>query len=284
MEWNRLLSWEAFFQKMEEMEKNFPELSLKILGKSEDDREIGGLFYGTGEKTLICCGGVHGRENVNPYVLLGMLEKYAGEKIKFPGYTLLFIPLLNPDGYEIARAGFETIRNPKLRQICQASGVNPEEWKNNARNVDINRNFPSIHYKPKDDKAYSNSEKETKVLTKTIRQYPNGAFLDFHSRGEIIYYYRTALWEGYNQRQYLLAKQIQEHTGYALGNKWDDLDGDLTGGNTVHFYSEYTKNPAITIETVSESAGFPIPLFWQEKVYEQVHKVPEVVTRFLLRF
>lgn len=281
MEWNQLLPFDDYLRKMVELDEKYSDISMKVLGKSEDDREICGLFYGEGNKTLICCGGVHGRENINPYVLLGMLVRYAENKVDFGDYTLLFIPLLNPDGYEIVRAGFESIKNPWLRTICKESGRNPREWKNNARNVDINRNFPSVHYKPEREGSYSGSEKETKTLIQVIRHYREGAFLDFHSRGKVIYYYRTALSEKYNERQLSLAKELQKSTGYTLGNKWDDLDKNFSGGNTVHFYSEFTKNPAITLETVPGDESFPISPLWQEKVFEQVKNVPEITIRFL---
>lgn len=280
MEWNQLLPYEKYLTEMKNLTIKYPEITVKVLGKSEDNREICGLFYGDGEKTLICCGGVHGRENINPYVLLRILEKYGKEKREFGDFSLLFIPMLNPDGYEIARAGFSTLKNLRLRRLCQESGIEPKEWKNNARNVDINRNFPSIHYKPDREGAYSGSEKETQILIKVIQHYPKGAFLDFHSRGEMIYFYRTVLSDKYNERQFLLAKELQKSTGYALGNKWDDLDGNLTGGNTVHFYSEFTKNPAITLETVPETVGFPISPLWQEKVFVQIGEVPENMIRF----
>ncbi len=258
---NSLLDYESYLLQAKELAGRYDIIRYEKMGKSKEDREIFGLFYGAGEKTIICCGGVHGRENVNPYVLLQMLKEYAEKKKIFDGYKLLMIPLLNPDGYEKART--------------------VPEWKNNGNNIDINRNFPSVHYKLERDGEYAGSEMETQILINQIKKYPDGAFLDFHSRGEIIYYYRTAMDEKYNKTQLLLAKELEKVTGYTIGNEQDDLDDRLSGGNTVHFYSEYTKNPAITIETVPEIIQFPISPIWQKIVYEQTKNVPETVIRFL---
>jgi g-D-glutamyl-meso-diaminopimelate peptidase len=104
------------------------------IGASHDNRDIVLLKLGLGQKYMVCIGGVHGRETINPVVLLRIIEYYAEyymnyheqrydlmRKLKSPNlylkeeyvqmlygacinellktFTILIVPLLNPDGY-----------------------------------------------------------------------------------------------------------------------------------------------------------------------------------------
>ena len=65
-------------------------------------------------------------------------------------YSIYFLPLMNPDGYEIALRGFSEIRNPLFGNIAAAKGILHTEWKENGRGVDINRNFPCASYQARE--------------------------------------------------------------------------------------------------------------------------------------
>ena len=123
-------TYERISREMEKLVQQFGEiLSYKVIGYSHDEREIRMMRLGLGEKVLFCTAGVHGRESINPIILLKMIEEYARaytERAMLAGcydmrqilqqYSILWIPVVNPDGYCIAMEGFEVIRNPKLRQ------------------------------------------------------------------------------------------------------------------------------------------------------------------------
>ncbi|HPU63300.1 MAG TPA: M14 family zinc carboxypeptidase [Mobilitalea sp.] len=47
------------------------------IGKSHDNRDIVMLKLGTGKKYILFCAGVHGRETINPIILLKIAEYYA---------------------------------------------------------------------------------------------------------------------------------------------------------------------------------------------------------------
>ncbi|MBP1755319.1 MAG: hypothetical protein H6Q59_1717 [Firmicutes bacterium] len=286
--------YDRFRKVTEDLAKQYDSiLKCVTIGESHDNRDILLLKLGLGKKYIICCGGVHARETINPVVLLRIVEYYADlyinyrqkrlnlkKKLTSPNvhlkeeyeqmlydaciyellqtYTILLVPLLNPDGYMIAQYGFDSIRDPKLRDLCIGKDYDPTEWKENARGIDINRNFPSQFWSKKFEGDYPASENETKALIRLFQEYPSLGFLDFHSRGKSIYYYRNRMPEHYNKRQLDIANRLCEITGYELVPPEEEIDPGDTGGNTVHYYSEYFHKPALTIETVEDEANFPL--------------------------
>ena len=275
------------------------------IGKSHDNRDIVLLKLGVGQKHMVCCAGVHARETVNPVVLLKIAEFYAElysnyrkqkknfknllgstdanmrmeyEQLLFGAcifellktFTILMVPLLNPDGYMIALQGFEALREPGLREKCESMQISSAEWKANARGVDINRNFPSLLWKEKWKTDIPASENETRALIQLFNEYKTIGFLDFHSRGRAIYYHRSVMPESYNIRQLEIARRLREITNYDLVPPEEEMEADDSGGNTVHYYSEHFYKPALTIETVEEEAVFPLREQYRETVFEEL--------------
>ena len=284
MDWNVYDTYEMLIERMHQLEIAYsPVLQVKMIGKSHDERPIPMMQLGFGEKTLICTGGVHGREIVNPGVLTAMTEEYCmayeegcmidGFDVKrlLLDYTICIIPLLNPDGYMIAQYGFEQIENPVLRHSAIMKGIPYIEWKYNARGVDINRNFPAKSYRKQFPGDYPMSENETRALIRVFQSYKTFAYIDVHSRGKCIYFYRNAMSKAYNQRQQHIAEKLVRLTGYTPGQKEEEFMDPKSGGNTVHYYSEYYKKPAITIETVPEEADFPLDVCYLKQTFCEIH-------------
>ncbi len=275
------------------------------IGASHDNRDIVLLKLGSGQKHMVCCGGVHGRETINPVVLLRIVEYYAEYyenfleqrndlmiKLMSPNlylkeeyvqmllgacinellqtFTILIVPLLNPDGYMISLKGYDVINNPELRERCLALGQPYPEWKYNGRGVDLNRNFPCRLWKPKVATDTPASENETKALIKLFHDYRTKGFLDFHSRGKQIYYYRSQMPESYNKKQLKIASRFHDITDYVLMPPEDEVETGDTGGNTVHYYSEVFRKPALTIETVEEEATFPMDWHYRAETFEEL--------------
>ncbi len=283
-------------------------LQYVTIGISHDNRDIVMLKLGCGQHHILCCGGVHGRESVNPIVLMQIIEYYADlymnhkqdknnlkKKMRnfshnlveeyeqmvygrciyelLQTFTILFVPLLNPDGYMVSLKGFQEIKEPYLRKLCMEKGVPHKEWKLNARAVDINRNFPSRLWRPKAEDDFAASENETLTLIKVFQEYRLKGFLDFHSRGKQIYYYRSLMTESYNEKQLEIAERLKEITNYELVEPENEIDTGDSGGNTVHFFSENFYKPALTIETVEEEAQFPLDYKYRQPTFEEMKLV-----------
>ena len=101
-------------------------------------------------------------------------------------------------------------------------GVDWPYWKYNARAVDINRNFPCKSYIQQQFGEYPASEQETQTLIRVFEQWDTIGYLDFHSRGRIIYYYRQAMPFSYNQRNHKLARYMQKLSNYSLGKQEEE--------------------------------------------------------------
>lgn len=276
--------WE---ERLHQVCKAYPEhLSLFHAGESHDGRKIYEIRLGKRNNCLICAGGIHGREWVNPVLLLKIIEEYAGaldlgEKIAeydiakiLERGSLCFVPMVNPDGYVIACEGFEQIRDPYLRYAAKQTGERFSEWKKNARGMDVNRNFPGRSWSAKNG-PYPASEKETKALIQIFCAHPQSVgFLDFHSRGKLIYYYRRGMGRAYNRKSREFAKALAGLCGYRLGKPSEECLSKTDGGNSVHYYAEQFARPAVTVETLDENLVFPIGDEVLEEAYREIRLLP----------
>lgn len=290
---NRRYSYEDILQKMQELAGQYSDFTVcRSIGTSHDGRNIPMMRVGLGEKTLVLTAGIHGRESVNPVLLVKMLEDYCQaflsqeDRYGYPvqklldGCSVVVIPLVNPDGYEIALRGFSAIHNPVLRQLCKIKEIGWQHWKYNARGVDINRNFPCRSYIQQQLGEYPASENETQALIRIFQDYDPLGYVDFHSRGRIIYYYRQAMPFAYNQRNHKLARYLQKLSDYSLGKREEEYLSRLNGGRPVNYFSELLGKPAITVETVEEDASYPLDPSYQEKTYREICALPlELLSR-----
>lgn len=262
-------------------------LNLETIGVSHDLREIFMIRLGMHKKYILITAGVHGREYINSAVLLRIAEKYAAQMVSQPGllkdYGILFIPVLNPDGYVIATEGFASINDKKLRKTCISQNIDASLWKWNARAVDINRNFMSKSFKKAPHTGDINSENETKSFISIVQNEKIIGYMDIHSRGESIYYYRQHMGEEYNRHQKYIADRLSYYTGYRLMVPSEEIDSGDSGGNTVHYYSEYMNQPAITVETIDDDAKFPLKYEYARQVYYQIRYLPMEFLKSLLK-
>lgn len=279
----QIFSYQDLLHETDRLKETYPKPILQIeeIGKSYDDRKILLFSIGTGEKKILITAGVHGRETVNTIVCMRLIENYCKELVEenevLKKYTFHIIPLLNPDGYMIAQKGFHIIKNEVLQK--QAVKISKEKhvpyalWKFNGKGADINRDFPSKTWRPQKEGDYPGKQIETKAFMKVVNILDTDMYIDLHSRGNEIYYYRKEMSKEYNKKQLEIAKKISEVTKYTLVKPVLEIaDGD-SGGNTVHYYSEHKKKPAFTIETIPEEETFPLNLQWQQDIYERLEKL-----------
>ena len=187
-------TYDELLEEMQKIADRFDAFSIfRIVGKTHDERYIPMLRIGMGMDVMVCTAGISGKEKANPANLLSVMEEYCTaykERKKLDGmdvYKLLntcsicFLPIINPDGYEIVRAGFEIIKNPLLRRLCRLSRVPSDCWDYNARGVDLNMNFPCRSYIQKQLQSYPASESETQTLIRVLGEYDSVGYIDFYS-------------------------------------------------------------------------------------------------------
>ncbi len=230
-------------------------LHKKAVGKSHLSRDIPLLTIGCGEKNVLAVAGIHGREYVTVSYILKCLEDYCcglSKNSLYKGYslrelfekcTLYAVPVANPDGLNIARGKGSTIKG-KVREDRKL-------YKNNARDVNLNANFPFMWMKvPRERQrgTLPKSEKETKFLVDICEKVNFSSMLSFHSRGGCIYWRDSVNKEIGGDLS--LAKRLSFECGYTLCEESKEIE-NFAGGFENWFRQEFSK-PALCIELVKD--------------------------------
>lgn len=295
-------------------------LELEDLGVTQDGRPIYVIrmtyniykydAYDYVDKShLLIDGGVHARETYNPVVVLKMIEDYVKDYYNdaylpdksvrelLKTSVIHFVPILNPDGFDVAKFGPESIQNPlvKANFISLIPNLKNNRLKSNLSGVDLNRNFEDLYYNTDllawydlwgtsglyrdtdlPDMDYFKgfqvaSELETKTLMAYMKKYDFRAYLSYHSMGQVIYYQIDHLGsEFYNlNRNYAL--KIADVTGYKLNAP----DKYIEYGFSTDYFANNTTKPAFTLETTN-SFTFPTPLevYAHEYIAHKLWEVP----------
>lgn len=294
-------------------------LELEVIGESEDGKPIYAIrmtynifrydAYDYVDKThILIDGGVHARETYNPVIVLRMVEDYIkdyyndsylpDQNVRELLHTSVihFLPIINPDGFDVAKFGTESISNLELANKFTSliPDLRPNRLKANLSGVDLNRNFEDIYFdieaskwidlwgesglyrdtdQPGEDYykgVEATSEIETQTLMAYMLRYDFRAYLTYHSMGQVIYYWIDHLGAPYYALNKDYAEKISAITGYALMVP----DKYMEYGFSTDYFANNTTKPAITLETTS-SFVFPTPLsFYSHEYY--AHRLWEV--------
>lgn len=197
------------------------------IGKSVMNKDIPCLQIGKGEKKLFLSGAYHGLEYLTAAFLIKFTENYAkklenGDEIINELYnkvTLYIVPMVNPDGVDIAVNGLD-ITNPYHRALISMVGIHSfhKVWQANARGVDINHNYDAdwkmVMDRPSPSKyggERAESEPETRAVVDFVRKMDFDMLLAFHSQGGEIYYDFDGM---AGERSEEIAKKLAEESGY----------------------------------------------------------------------
>lgn len=174
-------------------------------------------------KTVLIIGVTHGDEPQGKFLIENYIKKLEEDYV-FPRtdikHRLLFIPCLNPDGLEL-----------KTRQ--------------NANEIDINRNFPTKNWarEPFASEYFGGenaaSEIETKFVMEILEEFKPNAILTIHAPYKVVNYDGPA--EG-------IALNISEIIGYPATS---DI-GYPTPGSFGNYAGIERKIPTITLELDEE--------------------------------
>ncbi|CAH2044948.1 unnamed protein product, partial [Iphiclides podalirius] len=271
--------WRSYFKGadihrwLNDLANEYPqEVYLESIGKSHNNRDIIAvriLLGGSAERPRVVIeGGIHAREWISPafvtYMIHQILKAPSSENKALKeiavAYEWYFVPLLNPDGYEI------THNTDRL-------------WRKNSRGVDLNRNFDvafgkvgvSFH---KWSETYCGeaafSERESLAMATFVQSKKDGLayYFAFHSYGQymiIPYTHSKEHAENYNEVYSMCKKaslRISEKygTSYTYGTAYDTV-GYLTSGVSGCWVKKELHVPyVITFELRDEGHyGFALP-------------------------
>lgn len=260
--------------------RNFPEASLYSIGESVMEHKLYCIEIGTGSRKLFVNGAHHGLEYLTSAFLMRFLrealtaqknhEKMFGHDVAalFCRTTLYTVPMVNPDGVDIAIHGID-ITNPYHRHLISMVGIHSfhRVWQANANGVDINHNYDAgwrvVKEKPSPSQysgPYSESEPETQAVVRFVREQQFDMLLAFHSQGGEIYY-------DYDGKMSMEAESLAHQFSRVSGYRPAKPEGDASfGGCKDWFIQEFGKS-GFTIE-VGHGKN-PLPMELLDQIYQE---------------
>ncbi|MBO5059629.1 MAG: M14 family metallocarboxypeptidase [Clostridia bacterium] len=258
----------------------FPFAQNSIIGYSVMKNPIHCIKIGDGDTKIFINCAHHGLEYLTSAFIMRFLREYAAA-IKcggdFFGYnaadlrrqiTLYVVPMVNPDGVDIAVNGLD-ITNPYHQRLISLVGIHSfnRVWQANARGVDINHNYNAgwrvVKTKPSPTQysgPYSESEPETKAIVDFIRKEKFDLLIAFHSQGGEIYYDFDGM-VAENSR--VLAEKMAQASGYAVCTP---VGSAAFGGCKDWFIKEFGK-AGFTVE-IGHGKN-PLPMEQLDEIYEE---------------
>lgn len=259
----------------------------RVIGKTHDERMIPMLEAGRGDTVLFCAAGFKGTDRDMPRLLTNMALEYCrayecGWKLEgiYPVRELLdqvrigFIPLVNPDGYEICRRGYSAVRSPVHRQMLLMQDQSHREFTGNARGKDIACNFPArgctgkyLHREPA-------SENETRALIRIFQEYQGQALFTFAGGRSMTIRYQSPKGLRYAGKGCRAARHLKrlakERNGLNMRTSASGIQG-FAGAET--FFAQVMKKPAFHIE---------LPSYTGRKEKQELAALSAVPLEFLL--
>lgn len=235
---------------LKSLREKHPTLSVFSIGKSLQGRSLHGIKLGHGNIRILFHGAHHGMESITSALLMTFAKELVDglydAKTLLGRTSLYLIPMVNPDGVEIAATG--------------------KPWQANARGVDLNHNYDALWHLSKQAEAeygiqgagptrfsgaYPESEPESHALATFTRWNSFDLALAFHSQGEVIY------WDfcGYAPENALsFGKRLEAVSCFSL----DTPDVIASYGGYKDWFIRTFQRPAFTIEVgLGEN---PLPL------------------------
>lgn len=251
----------------------YPFLTAAPIGHSIEQRKLWGLTLGCGKERVLMAAAFHGQEWLTTLVCLQLCEdicralslhrELCGWDLHraLQGRSLVFVPLVNPDGVQ--------------RALQERDG----HWQANARGVDLNHNFNAgweelqrlerkngiVGPGPRQwGGPHPESEPETAALTALCRRAGFRHAVALHSQGEEIYWQYG---EHTPPSSKLMAMVMASVSGYTVSAP----TGLASHGGFKDWFIEQWHRPAFTVEL---GKGInPLPLTEYPSVYEKAREM-----------
>lgn len=254
------------------------------IGKSVMGKDIPCIKIGRGKRTMVINGAHHGLEYITAAFLMSFIKKYCealinNEKIYgfnsvnlFANVTLYIVPMLNPDGVDIAIHGLD-ITNPWHRRLISLVGIHSFQtvWQSNANGVDLNHNYDADWQITVDSPSpskfggeYAFDQPETRHMAKLIRDMDCDMLLCFHSQGKEIYYD----FNGYQDKN---AKNIAQKMSQISGYEVKKAEGSAAYGGCKDWFLKEFGRSGFTVEI--GSGKNPLPISELEHILEENSKI-----------
>jgi len=241
---SKIYGYTEFLEELLKLKAVYGEkLSIKILGNSVKGRLLPLIKIGRGDAKCLLVGTVHGREFISSAFIMQSISELLKSGYEFSSKSLYVIPMLNPDGAEIALG----------RDVpsVEVEDFKAQLFKNNANNVNLNANFPFCFKKvPKHRQGglKACSEPETKALIKLCEEENFSSAIALHARGNCIFW--RDFENGAVKGDFRLAESLKKNCGFELISPTKKVE-DYSGGFENWFRHRY-RRPALCVELVKD--------------------------------
>ena len=267
--------------KLEEfLKQEIKHSKIEIIGKSVLEKPIYAVVFDFGNPySMIIQAAIHAREHITCDLVCKMIKEISDnfdkyKKQKMP--NLVFVPLSNPDGADIATLGLKAVKSRNRRKfLLEINNQNKDFslYKANANGVDLNTNFDARWGTGKANLFYhsphgfvgeiANSEPCTKALITLTEKIKPIFTISYHCKGEEIYYDFFARKENL-KRDKKIAKIVKSATHYKIVSAQNS-----SSGGYKDWCIEKLNIPAVTIEVGSDKLSHPLGENCLEKIWKQ---------------
>ena len=264
-----MYSYEQMCADVSRLQLMYPDaVSTAVIGKSELGRDIPVLRIGDEEARyhVLLQGTIHAREHLTAWLLMAMADYWLDHGLLGYGDVCYhIIPMSNPDGAALAQRGTLNEAQRAIYARDQSLGYTAAEeqeyaakWKANGLGVDINRNFPAgwerLEGRSEPSAMLYQGEEpfstaEARALRDYTLRYAFDVTISYHATGSVIYY-EYGDKQPVNSNSALLARAVQEVTGYCL-----EGDSGVDGAGYKDWAIDALEIPSLTIEVGCQEAA-----------------------------
>ena len=282
---SKKLTFAEMEYKLQVVAAMYPSITkLQKIGQSVEGRNLYALKLGTGKKEILMDASFHAREYMTTNVLMEMMDTYLkayinGSKIGsydvrsvLNNVSIVFVPMVNPDGVTLAQGGKVSTSMQKL--VARNNGSSKfDRWKANINGVDLNRQFvygwKEIQSSKVSYKGYKGSapftEPEALAMKRFIDNSNHLNYVSYHSSGQIIYWGKPK-----NDKQYAraqkLVKGVSKITGYSIV---PITSKNKPIGTAEDYYRIVKTRPSMTVEIAPYGGEASVPLKQWQNVWKR---------------
>ena len=284
------LTYKSYVQKLDDIKSKYSNIiNLFSIGKSVLNRDIYAIRIGNTDNTTLMIGATHAQEWITTLVLIKFIEDicyYINNKDcaygtdiskRLDNKGLVIIPMLNPDGVEIAVNGPSSAVYLK-DDIIKFMKNDSRSWQSNAHGVDLNHNFNAGYNISKQNEILNgitspsprqyggetyHSEPEVISLVNFCENNFISMAFSFHSQGEEIFY-------EYGDKTPLVSKYIANILANMCFYEVSKQKGLASHAGFKDWFIETYERPAFTIE-VGKGEN-PLPLTQLDDIYYRIRK------------
>lgn len=267
----------------------YPFIRQQSIGKSAAGRDIPVIFLGEEKDFTLFIAGDDGRCRITTLILLKFIkelldkilssEQMCGINIRKAmfGRGIAILPLLNPDGFEIAGRGEKGCGNYGSR-IARLCGGDYKKWGANLRGVELKRNFFYGFEARRENERQNNicgprcegfggyrpeSEPETAALAQFCRTHDVRQIINLTGVGQTVTYGNMPILP---KRSTKMAEVMAAVTSFSVTPPIAMDEPEL-----CHWFTYEHQKPAITVKIGSRSAPDCSELtYWYARLREML--------------